>query len=176
MKIETKLMLTKLLLLMSSLGAGAVQAAEGQNYIMVVYSDSGHGEAVLEGNLDEAISSLQGRESRAGSFAEQVTLCVALTRTGQFDDAAKHCDIAVAKSEREARRLARSGGMGRYSERLIAKPKAVALTNRGVLHALNGEPAEARVLFELAREAHLTEEIARNNLARLELSVDESDS
>lgn len=176
MKIETRHMGAGLLLLLGTLGALSVQAAEGQSYIMLVYADSEHGDSILEGELDETISKLQRRDGEVRDFAEQVSLCVALTRTRQFEQAAEYCDMAITQSDREARRLGSNDGFRRYSKRVAARSKAIAFTNRGVLHALAGEPEEARELFEMAQETDLMEEYARNNLSRLESSMDEDDS
>lgn len=175
MKSETGMTSKKLLLLMlGTLGALTVQAAE--NYVMIVYSDSAHGSAILEDRLDEAISELGPDDGRFRNFAEHVSLCVALTRTSQFEQATEYCDMAIAQSGREARRIRRANYSHRNSTRISAAPKAIALTNRGVLHAIAGEHEAARVLFEMAREADLTEEYVQNNLARLNASMDDSDS
>lgn len=175
MKGETGMMSKKLLLLMlGTLGTLTVQAAE--NYVMIVYSDSAQGSAILEDKLDEAISELGPGDGRFRNFAEQVSLCVALAKTSQFEQATEHCDMAIAQSDREARRIRRANYSHANSARISAAPKAIALTNRGVLHAIAGEHEEARVLFEMAREADLTEEFVRNNLTRLNASMDDSDS
>lgn len=174
MKMESRLIAPKLALLLGTLCAWTAQATEAQNFVMVVYSDSGYGESVLEGDLDGAISKLMRRDGEVNDFAEQVSLCVALTKSRQFKQATEYCDMAIARSAHEARRL--RGTYGIHSTRTAAAPRALALTNRGVLHALAGEPEEARALFEMAREADLMEEYAQNNLARLNLSMDESGS
>lgn len=83
--------------------------------------------------------------------------------------------MAIAESEREARRFRNYMGRSPYS-RAAVSPRAVALTNRGVLHALTGQPEEARSLFEMAQDADLMEEYAQNNLARLQLSMKEGGS
>ena len=175
MKSETGMIGKKLVLLM--LGAfGVLTAQAAENYVMVVYSDSAQGNAILEDKLDEAISELGPGEGGARGFAEQVSLCVALTKTSQFERATEYCDMAIAESAREARRVRRNNYFHGHSARISAAPKAIALTNRGVLHAVAGEPEEARMLFEMAREADLMEEYAQNNLARLNASMDDSDS
>lgn len=175
MKIETRLLGTTVLLLLGTIGAWTAQAAEGQNYIMVVYSDRAHGEAVLEDHYARVISKLDRNGGEVDNFTEQVSLCVALTKTRQFERATEYCDMAIAESEREARRFRNYMGRSPYS-RAAVSPRAVALTNRGVLHALTGQPEEARSLFEMAQEADLMEEYAQNNLARLQLSMKEGGS
>lgn len=176
MKKGTRLIAPKLSLLLGTLCAWTAQAAEAPNYVMVVYTDTAHGQSVVQGDLDETVSSLTRRDGQVEDFAEQVSLCVALTKSRQFEQAAKYCDMAIAQSAQEARRIRGTLGNGRRSARTATTPKALAMTNRGVLHALAGEPEEARVLFEMARDADLMEEYAQNNLARLNLSKDESGS
>lgn len=175
MKIETGKMGRKLLLLMLAMpGAYSAQAAE--NYVMLVYSDRAQGSAIVQDKLDEAISALQPDARRNRNFAEQVSLCVALTRTRQFELATEYCDMSVAQAGREQRRIRRSNNSPGHAARLSAAPKVIALTNRGVLHAVAGEPEEARILFEMAQEAELMEEFALHNLARLNAPTDGGDS
>ena len=51
---------------------------------------------------------------------------------------------------------------------VVDTSRAIALTNRGVLHAIAGEDAQARAKFEMAMQLKSTEQSAKANLAVLE--------
>lgn len=168
----------KLALAFGLLGACAVQAAEQshEDYVMIVYTDVAYGTSILRGAPEKVATRLSRRlDGRAGGVADQINLCVAYTKMKQIDLATRHCDAAVAQSAQAADRRWSSGPVGRLGKRSAKTDQAVALTNRGVLHALAGESDEATDLFELAMAMERTEEHARNNLARLRSSLDERD-
>ena len=171
MKSVTLLYGMKLLLLMALLCASPVTAAKEnlRGYVMIVYSDRAQGEFVLEGNHEKAISTLLRREdgSPAG-FADQVNLCVAFTKTRQLEKATRFCDLAVARSDRQARRLVTNYALGQHARQVAATDRAIALTNRGVLHAIAGETDAAKDLFEEAQDVKVIGTHAHNNLARLQ--------
>ena len=94
----------------------------------------------------------------------------------QIDLATTHCDTAVAVSSRVTERLRSSVASRHKGMRAAMTDRAIALSNRGVLHALHGESDKATELFEMAMSFEATEEYAENNLARLKSSLVESDS
>jgi hypothetical protein len=166
----------QLAVLLSLAAATSVQASErpAEGYIMTVYEDMAEGHAILEGSPGAAIDALTARDSgREFSFAESVNLCVAYTQMKQIEDATRACDAAMMASEREARRVKRMTSH-RYAHVREARDVIIlALNNRGVLHAVTGEPARARELFEEAldlqsrRPSSQMRASTANNLARL---------
>ncbi len=179
MKPEVRKPVTIFALSLGLLVALSAQAAERShdNYVMMFYSDLSHGDTILRGAPERAITRLSRRlDGRNTVVADQINLCVAYTKTKQIDLATRHCDAAVAESSRVADRHRSSGTFARQEARAAMTDRGIALTNRGVLHALRGESDEAAKLFEMAMTAEATEEIAQKNLARLKSLRDESDS
>lgn len=154
------------------LGAVTVQAGEDQPnaYVMTVYSDTAHGTEIIDGTPQAVIAKLS-RRADAGSnhLADQVNLCVAYTKTKQLEKATEICDSAVAAALEDARRLERSRIFSKRKMTQVADTgRAIALTNRGVLHAVTGEKAKARLMFEMALMLKSKEESARTNLLFLD--------
>ena len=169
----------KLLVLSALLGTSLAMADDKRprGYVMVVYSDRAQGEVVLEGEHEKAIAMLlRHDDGRAVKFADQVNLCVAFTKTRRFDQATRFCDMALASSGRETRRPVTNYSLGQYARKVAAADRAVALTNRGVLHAVAGESEEARDLFEEAQDVGVIGKYAQNNLARLRSATDDTGS
>jgi len=165
-----------LLLLVASATAQA-ESAQPSAYVMVVYSDVAHGEKVLSGAPEEVIAKLSRKKTRRlGILAVQVNLCVAYTKTKQLEQAHKACDAAITASQKEARRLERSEIFGRRTTLVAETGRAIALTNRGVLHAISGESEQARTLFELAMSLESENQSASTNLDLLERKVAGRDS
>ena len=179
MKHEVRKTGVKLALILGLIGAVSASAAERsqEEYVMLVYSDLSHGKTILRGAPEQVIRRLAQRlDGRNGRVADQINLCVAYAKTKQIDLATAHCDAAVAESSRAAERRGTSATFQRHSARAATTDRAIALSNRGVLFALAGEPDKATELFELAMAVEATEEYAQINLARLKSSLVESDS
>jgi hypothetical protein len=152
-------------------GSATAQAGEKspESYVMTVYSDTRHGSAVLEGSPDDVISKLmRDHKGNPKYLADLITLCVAYTQTKQIDRAVEACDYAITAAEKEARRLERSGPFSSYYTRKADTGRAIALTNRGVLHAVSGQSDQARVMFEQALGLRSREESAAINLSLLD--------
>ena len=165
--------LAGILLGISLLLFGAVAAHAGQDqpnaYVMTVYSDAAHGTEIIDGAPQEVIAKLSSKvDARSNELAGQVNLCVAYTKTKQLEKATEICDSAVAAALKDARRLERSNMFGRQTTQVADTGRAIALTNRGVLHAVTGEKARARLMFEMALMLKSTEESARTNLLFLD--------
>jgi hypothetical protein len=132
---------------------------------MVVYTGSTQGEHLIEGDweaamaLDEAVSKTR--------FAALNDRCVSLTVARDLERAEVVCNDAV----RAARRSGASNAPG-YVNRGIATDsrtnRAMAHTNRGVLHALQGEGEKARADFETAMDLSATIVAAAANLEVLD--------
>ena len=163
-------------ILVSLCATVTVQASErpAEGYIMTVYEDLAQGQAILVGSPGAVIDALTATDSdRKLSFAEKVNLCVAYTKVKRIDDATVACDAAMMASHKEAQRIRR------MTSKLYANPGdardvvMLALSNRGVLHALTGEQEKARELFEQAldlpsrRSDSQIRTSAAQNLARL---------
>ena len=152
-------------------GPAAAQAGEGSpdGYVMTVYSDTRHGSAVLEGSPDDVISKLmRDHDDNPKYLADLISLCVAYTRTKQIDRAVEACDYAIAAADKEARRLERSSPFSGYRTREADTGRAIALTNRGVLHAVSGQSDQARAMFEQALGLKSREASAATNLSLLD--------
>lgn len=162
---------------MALLGTSPVTAAEEnlRGYVMIVYSDRAQGEFVLEGNHEKAISALLRRhDGSPARFADQVNLCVAFAKTRQLEKATRFCDLALASSSSQARRRVTNYALGQHVRQVAATDRAIALTNRGVLHAIAGETDAAQDLFEEAKAARVIGTYAHNNLARLQTTSGDS--
>ena len=65
---------------------------------------------------------------------------------------------------------------GRRTTQVADTGRAIALTNRGVLHAVSGETDKARLMFEMALMLNSKEESARTNLRFLDRDTAVKDS
>lgn len=174
MKIGTVHNGSALIALLGLLGAVSAQADQQptQGYIMTVYSNMAYGKTILDGSERKAISMLaRSDDARVGYLEGQINLCVAYTKAKRVQKATEACDSAIALSLKDAKRIKRSAPFGGYSVRIAETGRAVALTNRGVLHAIAGEAAEARAKFEMAMGLESTEQSAKANLAVLERRI-----
>ena len=160
-------------------GAVTAQAGEDQPnaYVMTVYSDTAHGTQIIDGAPQDVIAKLSRKaDARSYELEGQVNLCVAYTKTKQIEKAMEICDSAVAAALENARRLERSRKFGRQTTQVADTGRAIALTNRGVLHAITGETDKARLMFEMALMLKSKEESARTNLLFLQRDTATKDS
>ena len=179
MKTDKLLHKTKFGVLLSLLSAFAAQAEEGQldGYVMTVYSNVAHGSAILDGKSEKVVDKLVRRSERnSRNLASYINLCVAYAKTKQLDKATRACDTAIAARVSEADRLEKHDVFGRQTTMVADTGRAIAHTNRGVLHAISGEHDEARVMFEMAMQLESSEESAQQNLTRLDGSERIGDS
>lgn len=135
-------------------------------YEMSVIEDAAEGRRLTQGDFTTAIDELsEPRLFGSTTFATSNNLCVAYTMTKKFEQAAAACDDAVAARGR-VRHPAR--WYNSTVTRTRVRDKALALSNRGVLRAVTGDVAGARVDFEqaIAMEAELDSPEA--NLVRLD--------
>ena len=159
----------KALLLTAGLASGTASLAhsELENFEMTVVTDAAFGHKVMDGELDAAIKSIEASHSRPSSeFFAQNNLCVAYTKSGQFSDAEMACDAAISKtlSGRQLK-LAENGP----AERRYA---AIALSNRGVLHALMGDEGRAAADFTAAVKLRARLGAPKRNLEFLQARAD----
>ena len=159
----------KALLLTAGLASGAASLAhpELENFEMTVVKDAAFGRKVMDGELDAAIKSIEASTARpAQAFFAQNNLCVAYTKRGQFGDAAKACDAAIAKTlaGRQLKAAENAPAERRYA--------AIALSNRGVLRALMGKEAGAEADFSAAVELKARVGAPKRNLEYLQARAD----
>lgn len=157
-----------LLLTIGLVGASALHAhPEQESFEMTVVSDEAYGREVMAGELDVAIKRIEtSNKRRTDDFFAHNNLCVAYTKNGQFSDAEKACDAAIAKtrSERQLRASDYSQVDRRYA--------AMALSNRGVLRALMGEKQRAAEDFSAAVDLKARIGAPRRNLEYLQTRAD----
>lgn len=159
-----------LAVMLTLISAVAAQAREESphGYVMTVYQDSSYGSALVDGSYDSVISKLESR-GRAGSseLTRQVSLCVAYAKTKQMNKAITACDLAIAASENSLR--LRTGDELDFD-------RAVALSNRGVLHAIEGDADLAKSMFEMAIELKSDLKPSKTNLKILQKALAEQGS
>lgn len=146
------------------------QAAEQQSqpYVMAVLEDQTYGQLVIDGYDDVAIEKITRRQTRGRfNFHDSLALCVAYTRSRQIESATVACNDAIEKSvSRRDKRRSRNWGPASMSP--VARTNfALAASNRGVLHAITGDPVSATESFEAAISANPDFEVAKANLARI---------
>ena len=147
----TKAIKTPLVLAACLLATNAHAAnAEQQSYVMNVMEDDAFGEIIMDGAHETAVEKITRAGSRLGP-ADYINLCVAYAKMRQESMAVEACDLAVQKSRSQRR----TGKKLDY---------AMAWTNRGVLHAVQGEDELARSAFRRALHAQPRHRPALTNL------------
>ena len=132
---------------------------------MLVAEDSVQGQHLIEGDVDAALALNETRN--LNRFSALNDRCVSLTLKGELDKAEVVCDHAV----REARRSDAGYAPGRaYRGATIDRQsrRAMAYTNRGVLHALQGQGQQAQDDFKKAVALNDQLSAAAENLVVLE--------
>lgn len=148
--------------LVALLTVPAVQAAEPEqpHFVMNVVAASEGADHLVAGDARSAIVALeQSSNPRRDRYARSTNLCVAHTLQGDFDAAERHCDQAVRLSQFAETDTLR----GQYTR----VETAMALSNRGVLRALDGRMIDARRDLERASRYGRASAEARSNLRRL---------
>ena len=133
-----------------SFAAGSVEAETP--YVFMAIDTATHGADVVDGRYDEAITRIRGTGKADFDFNESTNLCIAYAKSGDSQNALRNCNRAVD--------IARVGnGLPRWSSSRFV-PSAlrakdidlvIALSNRSVVHAANGEYTLA---FEDLNEAN----------------------
>lgn len=137
-------------------------------YTLTAIEDASYGEEVVAGDYDTAIEGiLSSAKVRRAGFEAQTNLCVAYTRSGDFEKAGASCDAALVALEKRGRRSEPTGLAAYQSRRVKERYLALALSNRGVLRAISGEPVLARQDFVQAAELRYGLDVADLNLAKL---------
>lgn len=103
---------------------------------MTVVSNAAFGNSVVSGDFAAAIEKIEALDAqRSGEFFVNNNLCVAYTKNGDLERAAKACDAAVREARADTRSRFALGGDQRH--------RAIALSNRGVLRAVTGDRENA---------------------------------
>lgn len=148
--------------------SGATRAEAGDApFTMNAIEDAPSGRAILAGRYSAAIDKIDAtRGSAISRFYAANNLCVAQVMAGERADAVESCELAVT-AIREALDSLHPGLDGAVREFAYRKYLAIALSNRGVLHAVTGRPALARADFDEAAELEAGVRSPELNLARL---------
>jgi hypothetical protein len=161
---ERRPQIIALALAFSALALSVSAGAEEQEtpYTMTAIIDASYGSAVRTGNYEHAIQRITAPGNhRKDSFAASTNLCIAYTKTGAIGEAVQSCEAAVSSIDARHTHHATS----RYE-------LAVALSNRGVLRAVQGERVLARQDFLDAVELETNLAAPPSNLARLDARAD----
>ena len=169
MKTVRKIALRSAAVLAASLAVNAA-SADAPVYTMTVFTDSAHGSKVVSGDYDKAIDRLERAEARfADSVAGQTNLCVAYLKSGDMDKAIDACTAAVEVIESDQRLSLRSKLLAEDQRLKLETELAIALSNRGVMHAAKGNAELAEADFLRAAELDVRSVKAPTiNLARLQ--------
>jgi hypothetical protein len=154
--------------------SGTVSAeADDPSFTMNAIEDAASGRTILAGRYATAIDRIDvTRGSAVSRFFAANNLCVAQVKAGEIGGAAESCELAVAAIRGTL------GGLppGRRSASLelaYRKYLAIALSNRGVLHAVAGKPSRARADFAEAADLETPIRSPEGNLARLARAADD---
>lgn len=147
------------------LGAGTAAAGEVESYRVAAIKDTAYGNLIMREEFDSAIERLESRK-RTGinGFYMATNLCVAYIKTAALENAAASCALAVDSIEAV---LADRTNVDTPTELMsVRRFHALALSNRGVMHAVSGRDAEAQADFEAARDIETRLKEPSINLAR----------
>lgn len=161
------------LLLVATTASVPAQAAERDiAYTMTVISDDSFGQYIVDGAYEKAISKISDTgPRRLASFEAQTNLCVAYTKSGDLERAEPACDNSVAAIRKLANRAVERRSTPEHIAYGYRRYLALALANRGVLHAVHGDHAQAREFFLRADELGVRRAApVEVNLARLDLA------
>jgi tetratricopeptide (TPR) repeat protein len=156
-------------LLIASLMTPAANAvAEPSPYSMLVIDDRPSGKKVLSGKFDAVIEDFSADKVRVqNTFAAYTNICVAYAKSKQVEKAIEACDVAVAHSQKMYKQIDESRRSTRINRQQAREDLAVALSNRGVLFAVNGRNDKAMESFESAVKLDADQRHARANMSRL---------
>ncbi|ANO52620.1 hypothetical protein [Woeseia oceani] len=161
----TRLRRNGLALILSLLASQfAAASAPETNYKMIALVDQAQGKLIVAGEYRKAIDKLAASESRSTSFSAYNNLCVAYMKEKKLEQAEMACNKAVAL------RSSVNKILNPYLDthtRNKARDKAIALSNRGVLHVIKGDKQLALQDFEESMQSYDRLSDVRENLALL---------
>jgi hypothetical protein len=152
------------------LGAASAAAGEVESYRVAAIKDTAYGNLILREEFDTAIERLERRDRKGmAGFYTATNLCVAYIKTASLESAEASCALAVDTIEAV---LASRVSTDTESElKSVRRFLALALSNRGVMHAVTGRDAEAQADFEAARSIESRLKEPSINLARHSASL-----
>ena len=134
-----------------ALGAGSAAAEEATSYHVAAIKDSAYGRLILKDDFGAAIDKLEDRDRKGiDGFYTATNLCVAFIKTGELERAESSCSLAVDEIEKVLANELRYDSAAELNA--IRKFHALALSNRGVAYAVNGDHDLAQADFEAADE------------------------
>lgn len=128
---------------------------------MVVIANQAFGDLVSNGKYELAVRRITGRRNFA-PYATATNLCAALTMLGKYDQAEPRCDEAIKLAEKQPVPAPR----GWKGINQVAAKRAVAYSNRGVMHILRGNVSGAEKDFVTAIERKADLGAPTRNLAK----------
>lgn len=145
--------------------AGTAQAQT--SYVFTAIDTTRHGIDVVNGENEKAIARIRKDDVVDFSFSESTNLCIAYTRIADRANARKSCDRAVdiARKENGMRAAFRKDGLFNVGRRDL--DLVIALSNRSVAHAANGQYDRALEDLREAETLSPTLSAVPNNLAML---------
>jgi len=154
--------------LVTALASVQTNAAPVTAFEMTVVSDVAYGQHIEAGNSSIAIGRIDISNTRPSNvFFANNNLCVAYTKTGDFEKAGEICDAAV--------NIITSGSRVAVSEKSSHRNyHAMAYSNRGVLRALSGDFGAAREDFTTASELGARISAPEQNLEYLKVKESQS--
>lgn len=160
---------TLLVVIAGALAGTAGAESAGPTYVLNAISDTAYGNKVIAGDYVDAIDKIKTSNRRSiHNYYAATNLCVAYIMTHDLEGAKNVCNSAVTEMETSL--------SGKFARNSSAKAKtyrkflAIALSNRGVLHALAGDSELARGDFRDALELEARISAPEVNLARLAVS------
>jgi tetratricopeptide (TPR) repeat protein len=155
---------------MLAVTAPIAQAEEEQSaaaYVMTVIGDRAAGEQLISGAYAQAIENLTATTvTRSSRFAAANNLCVAYTKTNRLSEAERACRAAIRSSK--------ATYTSWYDVNSTRDFYAVALSNRGVIHAVSGDTEQARQDFRAAMRISSALRAPAENLAALKAKTTET--
>lgn len=160
---KTLLRSLTILIAAASTNAAAEDTAEPK-YTVSAISDAAYGAKILAGDYEAAVGKIRQSSSVSmRTFYAANNLCVAYVQLRDFANAGTACDSAVAVMRKildTTRKHAPSHAANR-------KFLAIAMSNRGVFRAINGDEELARKDFSDAIELEARIAAPATNMARL---------
>lgn len=148
-------------------------AHETESFEMTVVRDAAYGSKVTSGKYQEAIAKINAAGDRASErFFRSNNLCVAYAKSKMIDAALEACNEALSIAAPKTP-VASKGRRDRLSFRAHTerRHRAMALSNRGVLHIVSGDSASARDDFQEAVALDTGISAPARNLALLDTEL-----
>ena len=122
----------------------------------------------MDGSFETAIQKLSAQKGKKrNEFAVHTNTCVAYAKAKQVAKASTACDEALAFAEAQLDALGPGSHARKSRLRQVRSDMTVALSNQGVLLAINGETDRAKDAFDNALQLKSHRKLVRNNIARM---------